>query len=1337
MLTPEHAAYLENHAVTVDTALNAGVFSVPTVAELPEEFAWYGEKAAPAIGFPWTSPKGEIVLQLRPDRPPIIDGEERKYLFPRGAPAMLNAALVVPGAVRVLLVEGTKQHLAAASWAPADTSVYGLMGCWSWVHEGGPIPDLAVVDGKEVVICFDADLGSNLDVWKAAGKLEAALKAEGAVEVAFVKLPATGKAGLDDVLAQRDPDRRAAYLGRLVDAAGKLPGRPRGKKGGRRLVPPSDGRARIVVTGDQYMVINAITDTLVDHWSGGRLFNHGETITERRGHVLKPLDKGSFLDLIQETARVVLETEDGDEYAWPHPNCVLAALTRADKYAPLHRISRVPFVRPDGSICQLPGYDEPTGTFLVSDLVVDVPDEPTPEQIRAAADLIMRDWFVDMSFAGAADRANALALCITPIIRGLVDLAPLAVIDGLQMGVGKNLLTDCISILVTGEAADPLPYSTDNEEMRKLITAAFRAGSDFIAFDEAHLIEGNALARTLTTLFYTDRVLGVSTIARFPNRVTWMSLGNQVQIKGDVARRVYPIALRPAGESPELRGPGDFRYADLRQFTRDNRAVLLGALLTLVRGWFVAGRPPSIKGSSFGSFEAWGRMVGGIVELAGETDFLENIAQWRSDSDFETSFWASHIRWLKSVFGNGWFTCGEVRRAIINNPETAEAPPGMEDTSPRDYARVLGQRYARQRDKILYGYKLIRSEGATHDNTRKWMVLYQGPQQDTPSGGKGVIPNATHIENTCVVDPPRARAHTRAYGAELRALPPYPHLDPVAFDLETAGLEMWSYGPGFVRLAGYRQPDGVIVVTPDIGLLPTAGVTLTGHNIWGFDLLALARWHGLDLATVEAIDTKLLAFLADPPPAKMNEGQIETYYSLDSLGERLLGVTKAGDIKAMAKQHGGFDRIPLDDPEYLAYCRRDVELAAALVERLPLTDYARREHEIARITAIMSLNGFRVDGDLLGRRVAKGRAVRAEMLERLKGYGLPSTRKDGSPCSAPQSTEEGRAAIVRAFDDLGVTLPLTPSGQPALDQKAMGSVIERHPKARALAETIKSLNGVRSVYETVERCTVDGRVHPMVNLRQATGRWSVTEPGLTVMGKRNGRYVEREILLPEPGHVMIAADLSQVDARAVAALSGDAAYLELFDPGRDAHAEIATRVWGDPERREDAKVIGHGWNYGMGHDGIVRNAGVSHDTAEQFDRAMRDQFPDLVAWRKDVRMLARAGETLDNGFGRKMRPDPARAHTQGPALMGQGAARDILMDGLLRMSPELIGMLRAVVHDEVVLSVPEDIVDDVEREVVRALSFEWMPPGRSRTVQVVAGLVGRGPSWGSLYEKGS
>ena len=116
--------------------------------------------------------------------------------------------------------------------------------------------------------------------------------------------------------------------------------------------------------------------------------------------------------------------------------------------------------------------------------------------------------------------------------------------------------------------------------------------------------------------------------------------------------------------------------------------------------------------------------------------------------------------------------------------------------------------------------------------------------------------------------------------------------------------------------------------------------------------------------------------------------------------------------------------------------------------------------------------------------------------------------------------------------------------------------------------------------------------------------------------------------------------------------------------------------------------------------------------------------------------LAAPDEQLSS---RTCRPRPTRGSRSGnwtPALMGQGCARDLMMEGLLRLPDEVLPMLRAVVHDEVILSVPADIADDVERIVLDALSFPWAPPGAPHHVQIEAGLgKHRGCNWGEVYAK--
>jgi DNA polymerase I-like protein with 3'-5' exonuclease and polymerase domains len=64
-------------------------------------------------------------------------------------------------------------------------------------------------------------------------------------------------------------------------------------------------------------------------------------------------------------------------------------------------------------------------------------------------------------------------------------------------------------------------------------------------------------------------------------------------------------------------------------------------------------------------------------------------------------------------------------------------------------------------------------------------------------------------------------------------------------------------------------------------------------------------------------------------------------------------------------------------------------------------------------------------------------------------------------------------------------------------------------------------------------------------------------------------------------------------------------------------------------------------------------------------------------------------------------------------------------------------MLRGVVHDEIVLDVPIEDADEVEREVIKAMTFEWAPPKmpNAKPIKVIADVSKRGATWGACYEK--
>jgi DNA polymerase-1 len=593
------------------------------------------------------------------------------------------------------------------------------------------------------------------------------------------------------------------------------------------------------------------------------------------------------------------------------------------------------------------------------------------------------------------------------------------------------------------------------------------------------------------------------------------------------------------------------------------------------------------------------------------------------------------------------------------------------------------------------------------------------------------------------------------------------------FDLETGdATDLYRGGAEYIRIGATAADHEPVIVFDGLNKGAVArevvydirqAERITGHNIMAFDLPALVREGGLTMPEVHRMaaegrifDALLAARYQDPPMARDKGVDATRKYDLGALGEKHGLGAKLSDVsKALAKKHGGWANIPIDDSEdgvaFKGYMVQDVELSrrlyATLMEQFggTMPDYLVREHRVAAIASQISLNGFRVDPVLLATRVNEVRDRKGLAMERLaEDFGIPTEDAKGKRYLSPLASKAGKVALEAALVEAGVPAKALwrteKSGDLQVSSEAMlhyGQDYGHLPKVVAIAKDVWRIVSARSVYETINNhLALDGRVHPKVSFKQATGRWSLTEPGMTVLGKRAGKHVERDVLLADPDELLIAVDLSQVDMRAVAGLSQDAAYIEMLHHD-DPHSELAVALFGSASFREQAKAIGHGWNYGESLRRISQENDIDPRLVQRFDRSMRERFPRLVEWRDEVRALAESGALLDNGFGRLMRADPQRAHTQAPALKGQGAARDIMMAGMLRLPAEILPMLRAQVHDEIVLSVPADQVKEIGQTVIDALSFSWDGghPG-GITVPITADVSRPGASWGMCYVKG-
>ena len=327
------------------------------------------------------------------------------------------------------------------------------------------------------------------------------------------------------------------------------------------------------------------------------------------------------------------ETKEGVFFTSMEPPLYLA---KGILYAPRHHvpsldfISASPLFAPDGSVAMEQGYNPKVKAYLhlADDLkVTDAEIDPTPENVEKSKTLI-EEMIAEFPFEGEASRENAISLLLLPFLRPLINAEiPLYVCDSSDPGTGKGLLID--SLLTPYLSHRPISNSEiTGDEWRKQLTTLLEHNPDVIYFDNAHTLDSTALASALTKGFWQDRRLGKNELVTSEIRAIFVANGNNVDISGEITRRVVWIRMVPNTEDPEER---EFRIADLRQWVADHRRELIIAALTLINNWVKGGmREGELR---LGSFERWAAIMSGVMTANGYDQFMTNIPQLKSRVD--------------------------------------------------------------------------------------------------------------------------------------------------------------------------------------------------------------------------------------------------------------------------------------------------------------------------------------------------------------------------------------------------------------------------------------------------------------------------------------------------------------------------------------------------------------------------------------------------------------------------------------------------------------------------------------------------------------------------------
>ncbi len=521
-------------------------------------------------------------------------------------------------------------------------------------------------------------------------------------------------------------------------------------------------------------------------------------------------------------------------------------------------------------------------------------------------------------------------------------------------------------------------------------------------------------------------------------------------------------------------------------------------------------------------------------------------------------------------------------------------------------------------------------------------------------------------------------------------------------------------------------------------LLESADHHKVGHHL-KYDAHVLGN-QGIALAG-QRYDTMLESYVLN---------SVATRHDMDSVAQRYLGIEtiKYETVAGKGAKQITFDQVPVDTASQYAAEDADVTLRLhqTLWSRLEAEPklralYEELEQPLVPVLQAMEHRGVLIDAGLL-------RTQSGELARKLLDLAALAHKAAGGEFNldSPKQLQQ------ILFEQLKIpVLRKTPKGQPSTAEDVLEELAAEHELPRLILD-YRGLAKLKSTYtdklpEQINPAT--GRIHTSYHQAvAATGRLSSTDPNLQNIPIRTpeGRRIRQAFIAP-PGHVLMAADYSQIELRIMAHLSGDADLLRAFAEDRDIHQATAAEVFGLPleqvtaDERRSAKAINFGLIYGMSAFGLARQLGIERGAAARYVELYFQRYPGVKRFMDSTREQARELGYVETVRGRRLylpdigsRNRQLQQYAERSAINApmQGTAADIIKEAMLRVEAActtggLPARLVMQVHDELVLEVRADAVAEVEARV-RA---EMVAAG---TLDVPLKVqIGRGANWDEAH----
>lgn len=569
----------------------------------------------------------------------------------------------------------------------------------------------------------------------------------------------------------------------------------------------------------------------------------------------------------------------------------------------------------------------------------------------------------------------------------------------------------------------------------------------------------------------------------------------------------------------------------------------------------------------------------------------------------------------------------------------------------------------------------------------------------------------------------------------------------LGLDTETTGLDIFS--PGYkLRLVQIGDDREAWVFDIDRFAAVVRDTLLDPHTIWAlhnaaFDLLVLDRHLGVtieDLAD-RCFDTRIFAHLLDPRQeseggAGLSLKPLSAIYVDPNAPDTQSGLHKRFRELGFTKETG-WAGIPITDELYIRYAGLDVLLEtrlfrelSALIRDVGLGHLSKFEHLLQSYLCIMQRRGMRLDLDYVSTLDDKLAAEAHEFRDIAAGWGVEnvnSTAQVADALLAMGETLDERTPSGAWKVDKAVLLPLADMDNLWLRREA------RTPNA--LADAVlraKRAEKWRTAYALPfeKLADAEGRLHPSIGGLQArTARMSISRPPLQQLPSSD--WTIRRALIADPGNKIISADMDQVELRVLAALADVKAMKQAIRDGRDLHDYTAELMYGadfTKKQRKLAKGVGFGRVYGGGAATLARQTGADYETAQHASREYDRVYPEVKRFGRLLQRKAEYGKReVVTVTGRHLPLDKDRLYAATNYVV-QSTARDLLAQAIVDMFGAQLGdYLIMPIHDEILAQAPDDIADDVAREIGRIMTVDFRGVPLTATGEVT------GRSWGSAY----